>query len=442
MVKIQTISKSFKIINWKLLLAIFLTLLIPSVYEISKVYFVGEIQSSYSFSIAGNLNWINVAFEVLEEAFLLPLFFVLRNYLKKKNSNKQIIGKIYLISIIYIIFIIMCIIFTKELLNFMNARQKTQEVLNFVRVELLSKFFQLFMKLILIFLISKNKWKQAIIFFTIKTLLNIILDFFVVGDNSFSLKLGIVWIAWNQLIVSFVISFIGIFMVVKTYKMKANDFIHPQIFSQLVGWKQTFWNGAESFIRNAFFIWFVLKTINTLPSEYNQGDFWVMNIFIWNWLLLPIIAISQYINRDQAFRSETHSLKERLIAPIIIATFTIILWFATIPAWEGFIKVIMNNDNYKIIAHLALVSIGFYVIFAYNNIIDKLFLGSGKAHLLFWQSLITNIVVFIPYYYFASINKLEDIVIMIGLAIGVDSILTFGMFLFNYKNINKKIQTT
>ena len=231
-------------------------------------------------------------------------------------------------------------------------------------------------------------------------------------------------------------------MVVKIYKMKANDFIHPQIFSQLVGWKQTFWNGAESFIRNAFFIWFVLKTINTLPSEYNQGDFWVMNIFIWNWLLLPIIAISQYINRDQAFRSETHSLKERLIAPIIIATFTIILWFATIPTWEGFIKVVMNNDNYKIIAHLALVSIGFYAIFAYNNIIDKLFLGSGKAHLLFLQSIITNIVVFIPYYYFASINKLEDIVIMIGLAISVDSVLTFGMFLFNYKNINKKIQTT
>jgi Na+-driven multidrug efflux pump len=102
----------------------------------------------------------------------------------------------------------------------------------------------------------------------------------------------------------------------------------------------------------------------------------------------------------------------------------------------------MNNKNYEIITNIALVSIGFYVIFAYNNIIDKLFLGSGKAHMLFLQSFITNIVVFIPYYYLVSIEKLEDIAIMIGIAMSFDAILTFAMFFYYVKKFefsDKKI---
>jgi Na+-driven multidrug efflux pump len=96
-------------------------------------------------------------FEVLEEAFLLPLFFVLQKFLIQKDANKKIIGKIYIIALIYFILIIFSIIFTKEFLDFMNAQQKNNEVINFVRVELSSKFFQLLIKIIAIFLIAKNK---------------------------------------------------------------------------------------------------------------------------------------------------------------------------------------------------------------------------------------------------------------------------------------------
>ena len=440
------IRSSFKKMNFKLLLVIFLTLLIPVIYRTTRIFFIGTTPDVWGFSIAGNLEWINVIFEVVEEMFLLPLFFSLRKIIKLKDiedRNKKISWQIFLIMTIYIIMITFMIIFTRQLMNFMSVGLITEEAINFVRIEFLTRIFVVGVKLGAIFLIAKNLWKELIASLFLETIINILMDLFIVSDNSLSLQKGILWIGYDQLITS---SFIFVVLLIFVYKKYDFSFSHtiPRVHFDRKSWNQHLYIGLESFIRNAFFIWFVIKTIDKLGSGYSEGDFWVMNSFIWDWLLLPIMALSQYLNRSQALdHDKKFSLKDRLIAPFILVGISVIIWIALIPTYDPFIRVVMNDEDHKLISHLAIISIGFYVVMAFNEPIDKVMIGDGKAQYILLQSIIVNIIVFIPYYYASKTMTISDVAIMMGTSIAVDSLITFAMFFVwikskkNTKNKNK-----
>ncbi|QKT05253.1 hypothetical protein [Mycoplasma sp. OR1901] len=51
----------------------------------------------------------------------------------------------------------------------------------------------------------------------------------------------------------------------------------------------------------------------------------------------------------------------------------------------------MGLSNHKIVFHLTLISIGFYITFAYNNVIDSIFYGLEKTNYMLFQSLFVNI---------------------------------------------------
>jgi len=47
---------------------------------------------------------------------------------------------------------------------------------------------------------------------------------------------------------------------------------------------------------------------------------------------------------------------------------------------------VMGVDNYQAIFHLSLISLGFYVVFALNNVVDSIFYGRGRTDLMLYQS--------------------------------------------------------
>ena len=423
------IKKSFKQFKWGLFLVILLTLLIPSIYQITRVHFVGDIPDSYSFSIAGNLQWINVIFEVLEEAILLPMFFTLSRILKLSEGerNKKIAGIAYLIMIIYITMILFCMIFTKEFMQLMSSKHVNDKSISFVRIEFATRFFVMIGKLGSILLIAKKKWKELLIVLLISTTLQIMLDLFIVSDNAFSAKKGITWIAYDQLIAGIVMSLIYMAIIKYRYSFKMNHLI-PIFYLDFTSIKNHFYSGLESFIRNAFFIFFVIKTINKLDEGYSQGDFWVMNTFIYSVLLIPILSISQYLNRSSAI--EETDMKYKLTASLFIVLITVMLWLILIPTYKPFIRDVMNNSHYELINELVMYSLGFYVLMALNDPIDKFMFGTGKAHYMLIQSIVVNSSIYIPCYYLIDSITIQGVAIMMGSAVAADSLITFAMFTF------------
>ena len=94
------------------------------------------------------------------------------------------------------------------------------------------------------------------------------------------------------------------------------------------------------------------------------------------------------------------------------------------------------------VTHLSLISLGFYVVFALNHVVDSMFYGRGRTDLMLYQSLIVNIIFYGSAFYLYQTGRffptLTAIAVMFGLGIVMDSIITFIMFTFFYKKIKKR----
>lgn len=76
--------------------------------------------------------------------------------------------------------------------------------------------------------------------------------------------------------------------------------------------------------------------------------------------------------------------------------------------------------------------IGFYVVFAFNNVIDSYFYGIGRTDLMLYQSLIVNTLfygaAFISYQLGWFVPSLNKIAIMFGLGITLDAAITWLLY--------------
>ncbi len=225
-------KKSFRLLNWKLLLIIFATLMIPILYRTLRIFFIGTIPGTYNYSIAANLQWINVLFEVLEEAFLLPLFFTLNKIIKNENivdTNRKITWQLIMITSIYLIAIIIFIISARGITNIMSVQHITDTTIKFIRIEFATRFFVMIGKVALILLIAKNKWKAMLALLFLSTIINVFLDLFIVSNNPLSLQKGIMWIGYDQLIATSVMSILYFGCIYRIYSFKPSHLI-PIVF--------------------------------------------------------------------------------------------------------------------------------------------------------------------------------------------------------------------
>ena len=65
-----------------------------------------------------------------------------------------------------------------------------------------------------------------------------------------------------------------------------------------------------------------------------QGSYWVANTFIWNWLLLPILPLSDLIKQDIASSLQIEEKKPfwlKLTPYLTYTCITLLIWSITIP---------------------------------------------------------------------------------------------------------------
>ena len=76
---------SFKNINHKLFISLLIMGFVPTFYTTLRVFWLGVLPQESSYSIAGQLAWVNLIYEVIDEAIILPLFY----FIGKVLSNKK-----------------------------------------------------------------------------------------------------------------------------------------------------------------------------------------------------------------------------------------------------------------------------------------------------------------------------------------------------------------
>lgn len=428
-----------KKINYRLLLALLLLGLIPTVYTTVRIFLIGQLPGDWGFNIASQLTWVNLLYEILQEALILPLFYFIGMAIKNRLDleNKFRTGIIFTGSI-YSILSMLIVVFVVPLINIMaQDTALINETATYIRLETVAAIFMTLVKFSLVTLVVINKDKYLYYLLGLQMILTVLVDVFFVSSLSFSLNLGVNGIAFSNIIVN-------LFLMVLVYFILRKEDIN--VFSKQklnFGWIKDLFkiggiSGLESFVRNIAFMFMVIRMVNVVGE---QGTFWVANNFIWGWLLLPVLQLGELVKRDCG--ESDSAIKDKTLGYFGITTIIVILWAISIPLWKPFLRDVLQLSNYTDVFNIALVSVGFYVLFAYNNVIDSIFYGIGKTKYMLFQSVIINFVfygtLFVLYVTGVYQPTLMLIAIMFASGIAFDSLLTYGMFIWMLRSKNIKL---
>ena len=430
--------QNFKKINYKLFLVLLLSIFIPTLYSTIRVNFLGSLPEPWTFSIAAQVAWLNIAYEVISEGLLLPLAFILGQVIKDKKLFTQRMALSLCIFVgVYALMTILVIVFTPSILKAMqHSSELLNETTNYIRLESVAIFISsIFTFCSLVFLL-KNNQKALYKLLVLKTVLTIIFDSLFVSQLSYSLQLGINGVAYTNIVVN------GILFIIALRWLKKEGLSHQSLKQINVDWLKQWLSigiksGLESFVRNAAFVIMILQLVNEVQQA---GVFWLTNQFIWGWLLLPVLALGQLIKQDAACSNGLSH--QKIKAYMLLTACFVFLWLISIPMWSLLLTNVMGITEYQPIYQLTLLMLGFYVVFAINNVIDSYFYGIGRTDLMLYQSLIVNTLFYGSAFYAYQIGwfmpSLESIAIMFGIGITFDALITF--VLYGYIRQKHKIQ--
>ena len=155
------IKLSLKHINYKLFFALLVLGLAPTIYTTVRVFFLGQLPGEWSFSIAGQLSWVNLLYEILNEAIILPLFYFVG---KVKDNREEFANRVrtgMLISLgVYAILSTIVIVFAKPLLNLMATDSSIIDAsVSYIRIESIANIFSILTQFALVALVTVNKSK-------------------------------------------------------------------------------------------------------------------------------------------------------------------------------------------------------------------------------------------------------------------------------------------
>ena len=155
------IGRSLKNINWRLFTALLIMGLCPTVYTTVRTFFLGQLPGDWAYSIAGQLSWVSLIYEVVNEAIILPLFFFIGKVAsdKKEFTNRLKTG--LLISFgIYSLLSAIIMIFARQMLVYMAADTDIIAVsATYIRIESIANVFTILFSFGSVALISLGKDK-------------------------------------------------------------------------------------------------------------------------------------------------------------------------------------------------------------------------------------------------------------------------------------------
>lgn len=201
-------------------------------------------------------------------------------------------------------------------------------------------------------------------------------------------------------------------------------------------------SGLESLLRNLVFMVMVVRMVN-LVSE--QGNYWIANNFIWQWLLLPSLALADVIKKEIGENRE--NIRKKTFGYLCLIGIFALLWVATIPVWKPFLQYVMNVAEYETVFRIVLLETAFYMTFLFNScIFDSTFYGLGKTHLMLIQSICIDGIyygtMFVLYLTGVFVPSLLGICLMFGIGMALDFIPTMILYIRMLKKENIKIDFT
>ena len=407
--------------------------LCPAVYNTVRIFFLGQMPGEWSYSIAGQLSWVNLIYEVLNEAVILPLFFFMGKVVNNREEfTNRIRSGLSVTFVVYAVISALIIIFAADLLKLMAADKSIlDESAVYIRIESIANIFAILSSFVMTALITLNRTKYIYFLTVVRLGLNIFFDTLFISELPVSFSLGINGIGYSNIAVNLLILLLSLKFLskenIRVISKRKMSFNWMKDFLRIGGI-----SGIESFVRNIAYMLMIVRMVNVVNE---QGTYWVANSFIWGWLLLPVLQLGELIKQEIAI--DNKNLKRNTKGYFGITLFICIIWLATIPLWKPFMANILGYTETDNLFSIVLLLLGFYVLFAFQNIFDATFYALGKTDYMLFESVVTNVIYYGGAFILYSMGKwvptLDGIALLFGIGIAFDSIVSFAVYLYMIK---------
>jgi len=238
-------------INYRLFFALLVLGLAPTVYTTVRVFFLGQLPGEWSFSIAGQLSWVNLIYEIINEAIILPLFYFIGKVKDDKNAFSNRVRTGMLLSLgIYAVLSAVIMVFAEPLLNIMATDTSIIEAsASYIRIESVANVFSILTQFALVALVTVNKSKYLYALTGARLVLCLVSDTFLVSALSISANLGVNGIGYSNIIVNALLLDVSLMLLakerIKVFAKIKLDFAWTKEFVKIGGI-----SGIESLVRN------------------------------------------------------------------------------------------------------------------------------------------------------------------------------------------------
>ena len=423
------LKKSLKNIDYKFFTALLVLGFVPTIYTTIRVFFLGQLPGEWSFSIAGQLSWVNLIYEILNEAIILPLFyFVGKVKADKKEFSNRVRTGLLLSFTVYTLLSMIVIIFAEPMLQIMATDLSiVGPSAIYIRIESIANIFLILMQFSLVVLVTINKSKYLYAFTGARLVLCLISDTFLVSNLPVSANLGVNGIGYSNIIVNAILFAVSLWFLskenMKVFAKEKLDFKWSKEFFRVGGI-----SGVESLVRNMAYMVMIARMVNVVGE---QGTYWVANNFIWGWLLLPVLQLGELIKQEVA--ADKENIRKNSLGYFGITVIFTVLWFVSIPVWKPFMLHVLRFADVDKLFELVMLLVGFYVLYAIQNVFDSTFYGFGKTNYMLFESVVTNTVyygvAFILYKMNIWIPSLTGIALLFGIGNAFDGIVSLAAYI-------------
>ena len=141
-------------------------------------------------------------------------------------------------------------------------------------------------------------------------------------------------------------------------------------------WRAGRWVAVSSLVRNLTYVIFVARMVNVLQQP---GNYWLANNFIWKWLLLLCVPLTDLLKQEVSCRPRVRSAHLRILpAYLLLSAAVSVLWLLTSSSWRSFFVVILNVKKPDMALQIVSSLLPFYLCYMLAALLDSIFYGLGS----------------------------------------------------------------
>lgn len=420
--------------DWRLFVFILLFLGLPNIYQLYRVYLVGnQLPDPGSLAIVSQWQFVGLVIEVFQEATVLAIFFFLGSQIRNSaavqiDRIKSVLTFIFGASLLFSVGVFL---FRDAFIMLIGTSPEIQgQTRSFLGISIFSVPFTMLSAAIIVLFESLNLRSLVFVMAIANVVLRFALDSLFFGGHGFSLEAGVDGVGWSTLLASAGLFALGVALLLRTKRVPLDSLRTWPSFADMRDYLRVgLGSGIDSLVRNVAYFFMIIRIVNTIGST-EIGGYYIAVQILWSFMLVPVLALADTAKALVANAAgDIKRIRTLWHASMLITAGMMVVWIAVMPAFRS-VAGYLTDDAETVEWAATAFGILFvpYVLLSFNLVMDSVFYGTGKTQYLAFQAVITNgtvyLIGFLLYVTDIWTVSFEGVMVLFSLGILVDSILT------------------